>query len=278
MNGSLAEMVALVAHGNVFLAHGGSPPQLAGTNSTFQHVPTLRFVYPLSQLHDASTSSPSGATSDAVQRSPAPDVASTGDWFQSLKDCGVGRLWLARFQRRGAIKGFLDEEIYAETAEAAWRWRRSSESTLTDDGLRSRVLGVTYRGTAADGPRPDLPELASARQELAHALRGAIQFASEARLRIWPELLEAAYSQLQSVTPQLSYNPDILPADGYSLEARQLLAAGDAAWVFGGMGSWNDLVFDGALKDQYRRITHELLDAVMNAIVAATNAFESHQG
>jgi hypothetical protein len=44
------------------------------------------------------------------------------------------------------------------------------------------------------------------------------------------------------------------------------------AWVFGGMGSWNDLGFpDAADNDRYRAVTAGLYDAVLGAIAAAAN-------
>src|SRR4051794_262143 len=47
---------------------------------------------------------------------------------------------------------------------------------------------------------------------------------------------------LTAVEPTAPYHPDILPSAGYTLAARQLLAGAVASFVFGGMGSWNDVV------------------------------------
>jgi hypothetical protein len=45
-----------------------------------------------------------------------------------------------------------------------------------------------------------------------------------------------------------------------------------AAWVFGGMGSWNDLGFaENDLQRQYEQITRELFTAVLQACVSAAN-------
>ena len=55
-----------------------------------------------------------------------------------------------------------------------------------------------------------------------------------------------------------------------SLEARQLLATASHAWVFGGMGSWNDVALTD--DERYKPVTAELFEAVLEAVVAATNA------
>ena len=45
------------------------------------------------------------------------------------------------------------------------------------------------------------------------------------------------------------------------------------AWVFGGMGSWNDLVFAARTEeDEYNRLSAKLYLAVLGAFVAAVNA------
>ncbi len=66
----------------------------------------------------------------------------------------------------------------------------------------------------------------------------------------------------------------MVPAAGYSLDARQLLAMASRAWVFGGMGSWNDIGFtDAARNEEYRRVSQELYRAVTDAIRDAANSF-----
>jgi hypothetical protein len=68
---------------------------------------------------------------------------------------------------------------------------------------------------------------------------------------------------------------DLLPATGYGLEARRLLVSADHAWVFGRMGSWNDLGFDDkAVQSEYEARTRELFAAVLGGIVTATNSLD----
>lgn len=44
------------------------------------------------------------------------------------------------------------------------------------------------------------------------------------------------------------------------------------AWVFGGMGSWNDLGFsDADSHHRYQEVTRRLYDGVLRAFVATVN-------
>ncbi len=61
----------------------------------------------------------------------------------------------------------------------------------------------------------------------------------------------------------------------YPKEAQRLLAAAYSGWVFGGMGSWNDVVFSD-LEDQaeYDRLTPALYQSLCHAIVAVSCSFQ----
>jgi hypothetical protein len=64
----------------------------------------------------------------------------------------------------------------------------------------------------------------------------------------------------------------MLPPRGFSESARRLLATAARSWVFGGMGTWNDLTFDGSEEEAYEEVSAELYDAVLGAFVAAANS------
>jgi hypothetical protein len=54
------------------------------------------------------------------------------------------------------------------------------------------------------------------------------------------------------------------------LAARRLLAIATNSWVFGGIGSWNDL---GFVEDQrYQSVSEPLYGAMMNAFLASVNS------
>lgn len=55
------------------------------------------------------------------------------------------------------------------------------------------------------------------------------------------------------------------------IQASKLIAAAQSAWVFGGMGSWNDLGFDGDDQKEYENISERLFLLINNSLVSSTN-------
>jgi hypothetical protein len=62
------------------------------------------------------------------------------------------------------------------------------------------------------------------------------------------------------------------------LEAKQLLASAQAAWVFGGMGSWNDLGFDGSDQQEYTALSDELFLLLNQALGVTVNTTSGAAG
>ncbi|MCB1681075.1 MAG: hypothetical protein H6858_06015 [Rhodospirillales bacterium] len=59
----------------------------------------------------------------------------------------------------------------------------------------------------------------------------------------------------------------------FSLKAQRTLGAVQAAWVFGGKGSWNDIrLSDGKDHDDYEKLSDELYTRFCKAIVYAVNS------
>jgi hypothetical protein len=56
-----------------------------------------------------------------------------------------------------------------------------------------------------------------------------------------------------------------------SLPSQQLLAACEAAWLFGGRGSWNDQGFEGTAQLRYEALSDELFALLNRAICVAVN-------
>ena len=50
-------------------------------------------------------------------------------------------------------------------------------------------------------------------------------------------------------------------------ESEAMLQAAMASWVFGGMGSWNDLGFDGAAREEYEKVSADLY-GILNEVIA----------
>ena len=151
-----------------------------------------------------------------------------------------------------------------------WRLVAGASTWRADWEFDDRQWTVVYReaGAAPEMPTPDV----SARdRELRAAIVKARDFAVRAgNLDNWVGIFDDALAADGSGSDLL------LPPVGYPPDARLLLAMASTAWVFGGMGSWNDLGFaDEETNAAYERVTRRLYRAVLTAIAAAVNSFEA---
>lgn len=269
MHGELAEVVALAAHGSVWLSGvlPGSPPPLDTTNSTFQYVRRVRFEFCSSTLQGAAT---------------APDV---GAWLQGARERGIDRLWL--FVPDPGVVVAAGEEVPDRMLIAfagAGQWSliatsagnprelwRGSWTVGDDEAPDRRIWDVQYRGEPLNGTIDPLrPDISTCQRGLTAALQEIEAFARIQDLGSWADWFAAAREINQAEDPP--YHPDMLPDVGYPKSAKQLLAMATRGWVFGGMGSWNDLVFSTQEdEDEYERLSAALYSAVLAAFVAAVN-------
>ena len=87
-------------------------------------------------------------------------------------------------------------------------------------------------------------------------------------METWPAWFERALAD----DAEVPYYRDLLPA-GYTSEARLLAAMAVKAWVFGGMGSWNDVYFgDQEAAAEYAAISRNLYSTLLRALVASVNS------
>jgi hypothetical protein len=68
------------------------------------------------------------------------------------------------------------------------------------------------------------------------------------------------------------YHKDLAPDGCLPPLAMCLLDACQSAWVFGGMGSWNDMAFQGEVQKEYDRTSERLFLILNEVIQAAANA------
>jgi hypothetical protein len=261
MNGELAQLVALTAHGNAALQDPGTATELVDASSTFRFVNSVQFI------------SSHGDSAEDCQ-----------SWWSGLRQRGVRRLFLNRVRPRPTtLAGFFEHHqaafagglaigilAHAETGDSEW-WTGRWEVTQPKHP-RQLIWKVIYQGERARGARAPAPSREPALAELRHSLERIRDFALSENAEFWVPWFADALKLLASPEPTLSAYPDLLPASGYSLGSRQLLSAIARGWVFGGMGSWNDIGTSN--QATYDEVTRAYFDAVMNAAVAAVNAFE----
>ena len=256
MNGELAQLVALATHGTSWLARGGEPPDLLLENSTFKFVRVIEFA-------DGSGT-----------------VSGVAPWLMGLASRRVRRLWLVipdpppvrprwpyldahlevAFSNAGGwhVLATADEGHPAE----AWTSQWHVEDLRVPD---RKVWTVRIEGRPAPRSQPRQFDLEHARVALVNTIEAARALAT----REFPEWAPAFAGALSATSP--IYNPDLMASD-FPGPAQRLAAMADTAWVFGGMGSWNDVAFPSpAIEAEHREVSRALYGAVTQALVAAVN-------
>ncbi|MFL5798746.1 MAG: hypothetical protein ACJ77A_12545 [Actinomycetota bacterium] len=262
MNGELAQVICLAGYGTAWLAGrlGPEPPPVEAANATFRYVGRLGFSL---------DGDPSGE-SDAV-----------AGWMRGLQARGVDRLWLvtggpepgttgrAPFEERYlvAFAGAGSWSILATGGRTAEAWR-ASWNVADIQAPDQRIWDVRYRGASLEeAEEPPRPSPVEATRDLRESLGAARQFAVSHDLAEWGEVFGAAFEGRAAAE-----DPDMLPAAAFPAESRSLAATASRAWVFGGMGTWNDLSFgDPEVRGSYEQISEALYRSVLAALVAATN-------
>jgi hypothetical protein len=271
LNGVFAQIMAIVAYGNAYLIDGSEPQELLGSNSTFKHVNSIQFV--------AIPSPSKNATS----------FSGTREWYKHLKDSGISRLSLEvsnqdlESHEDGPPPASFVHQIpgsiranHPSGADSWWpRWNSASESKAAHRSTCKRVWDIVYKSTSARSDALQMADLEDAMLRLRDALNQAKAFSeSSSRLKYWTQRFVAAIESSYSDEPEILDYPDLIPRANYSLEARRLLGAGAGAWVFGAMGSWNDVSPGLFRKRRYEIVTGRLYKAMILALVAGINAFE----
>lgn len=106
-------------------------------------------------------------------------------------------------------------------------------------------------------------------KDLGQTLQEALSFSRKHKLDGFANLFDAGVLALNSqIEPDLH---GIAPKGQLPLAASKLIAAAQASWVFGGMGSWNDLGFGGDDQKQYEVISDNLFSQINASLVAAAN-------
>jgi hypothetical protein len=270
MNGEVAQLVALAAHGNAFLCGGHDARDFYPANRAFVFCNEVSFV----------------ELKKFIKTKERLFAANPNEWFALLKDGACRRLSLGH---RPTPNPPLPDHIstafvggggywllvadYAERADY-WAARWGVSAPKAPD---RKIWKVTYAKVASGEPdeRAAAPDLSARRRELESVLKRVETFARAHGVENFADCFAGALEALEAGEPAPpSYYSDLLPPEGYGAEARRVLAACAHAWVFGGMGSWNDLGFDPAeVQTEYERLSAELYAAVSRGIEEGANSY-----
>ena len=140
----------------------------------------------------------------------------------------------------------------------------------------ARQIWLTTFVAEGDGPPLAIPPVRIG--DVARELRDAlVAIEAVARADPWKksfaEVFADARAVLDGAAPtDLGLGLDFVDYTALEADARKLLAASAAAWVFGGMGSWNDGTPDPPLAERYEATSDALFSALKWAVLAVANA------
>ncbi|CAL8975672.1 hypothetical protein PROP_01744 [Propionicimonas sp. T2.31MG-18] len=264
MNGELAALVTLATYGSDWLSASasGDAPELAETNSSFQYVHRLVFESPETRLLGRKRS-----------------ATGTGSWLRDLRRSRADRIFVVTSaQSEGPLPNHIASAFangvrwgLLTTGPKPWLWFADWQ-TSDLQAVDSRIWNVTTSCVRAEGAIPRSPDVAQASETLDARLASIGEFAARQGFDDWLPWFQRASSLLDDPAPVPRYHADMIPV-GRPVEQRQLAAAAIEAWVFGGMGSWNDVWLpDEHERAEYDKHTAGLYSAVVDALLAVANA------
>jgi hypothetical protein len=268
MNGSLAQITALTCYGNAFIG-GGDAPKFFPANSTCQFCDSINFFEFKKPL---------------IGRTKEVEVAGTPDeWIASLKKRGAKGIRLVRQAQSdtgisdrmaaGFVGGggtWMMEVMRGDGRSEFWaaRW-----DVWNQDAPDRRIWRVTYGLLCVATTKPSTArKIAEVKADFRSSLSAIHRFSEMESCGGFTNCFAGGITALEEPEADIGYHKDLAPKGQLGDEARSLLKASMSAWVFGGMGSWNDMGFSGETQKVYESVSESLFQVLNEAIeVAATS-------
>jgi len=263
MTGILAQTIAMVSFGNEYLK-GNQLKNFFPENSVFQYCNSVDF---------REMKKPSFFSSKrevVIAENPI-------EWFRYLSDknCKTIKLYYQRTEpddyRLVAFVGgggnWFIECVYQDYSDfwiSNWNHDKTSK-TIPWNVLYGKAMNnqpiMRFSGN-----------LPATRAKLKEILIEVADFAFQETTENWGKTFEKALATLDDKNPVMNYYKDFIVRDNYSLESLQLLISACNAFVFGGMGSWNDFIFENRRTNEtYSLLSSKLYNAIAESILVAVN-------
>lgn len=271
MQTAIAQMIALVIYGNAFLQGRSGTDAFYPANSTFQFCKEVKFVD--LEVHG-----------DHFHE--LPFATDPQQFFARLKQDGCKHLrlaygpygdmeddtppWMLAGFVGGGTRWLLEAHMPGGTDYWEGRWETSEAAEGSD-----AIWHVAYGRIAKhhDSVPPPANKILETKADLQVNLPLMIEFARKHDLAEFAASFETALALLEKENPlQEVYHADLGPPNFLPKGSQRLLACAQAAWVFGGMGSWSDLGFEGADQNEYMNLSDGLYGMLLDAVSEGTNA------
>ena len=265
MNGPIAQLAALTCHGNAFLG-GRDFPAFFPSNSTCRFCDRIEFVEFEANAKGDQIRKTLAANPDAwIHELPIREVDGLRLLFGARNDphisdrmsagfAGGGHVWTLEVKRDDGLSEYWSPDWSVWNADAPDRriWRVSYRLTLTKPS-------EPYKGR----------NLAIVKQTFRESLTEIQEFSERHTQGIFAQHFADALASLDDPGADVGYHKDIAVPGQLNADAESLLKASMCAWVFGGMGSWNDMGFAQPIQTEYENESDKLFDVIHEAIEAS---------
>lgn len=259
--------LAMVAVGNAAIA-GRNVSGFWPSDPMFRYTASLDFMTPREQP---------GALAHAS--------SSPTDWFEKLRKrkCKGLRLHNAPMQQNqklghidermlvGMVGGgprWLIETVYPDHSELWEGFDRIGDKNAADKKIWLSAYILLGEAASADAVDTNIK---GASIDVRDALLSIEALARELPGQPFADIFKAARATLEG-KDDLAYPLEFLRSAQMKPEAERLLKAAGRGWVFGAMGSWNDVVPDAPLKARYESTSKALFDALSRAVLVSANS------
>jgi hypothetical protein len=268
MQTPIAQVIALTLFGNGALQGQQVDQNYFPSNSTFAFCEYVKFV---------------DASHDTDQSKETSYADNPLEWINRLISSNVQTLRLIYTSSEqdelsdrmtaGFVGGGGRWLIEAITPKGSDYWEASWE--VGDENHPNDLIWQVTYGRIAKSEQSvqiDSRKLSEVKSDLTATLNEIINFADKHKLNEFSKSFRHGLKVLESNNPlEEVFHKDIAPDGLLNTEASQLLAASQAAWVFGGMGSWNDLGFEGSEQEYYVELSESLYQLLNEAYFVAVN-------
>lgn len=219
------------------------------------------------------------------ENAPLGRVAETPEsWFKKLAHRGCSGLRLHNSPMRPNQKlGHIDphilvglvgggprwfiEPVYGEHSELWEGFDRIGDKNAADKKIW--LSAYILIGEAESAARVDA-DIGAASRDLKEALAKIEPVAREIAVPQFAEAFAAARVALEGKGGEQP--PSFVRFTDLKPDATRLLNAAGRAWVFGAMGSWNDLAPADAMKQRYEATSKALFTALQRAVIVVANS------
>ena len=268
MQTPLAQIVALTCYGNAVL-RAITVPRFFPDNSTCQFCEFVNFI--------SLTKSTDGAVKKIVK------FNSPEEWFADIRTRGITGIRLRHMKRNDPnisdrmSSGFVGggriwtiESLNADATSDFWtdRWTVGNRQAP-----ERKIWHVSYgKIQSSKTMQHHLRPLSEIKSDLQCILNEIRSFSEKQNLNGFSALFTNALRAIDDHTIDVGYHKDLFPIGTLVDDAVSLLKAAMCAWVFGGMGSWNDMGFDGDTQTEYTELSDKLYSKLIKAIEAAATS------